>query len=157
MKRTSWIVISGMLWFSVGVWLLALGTNFIVQKALLQPHESLSVVARLAQLTGGRESGAFMWIMLALLVGFFKGRFMLAKTVYRVVFRLRQLPEPISIRSVYRLRDVALIGVMIGLGLCMKWFAVPLEIRGFVDVAVGSALINGAVLYFRSALQPTPL
>lgn len=156
MKRTSWIVISGMLWFSVGLWLLALGTNFIVQKALLQSSESTSVIAFLSQFSGGREPAAFMWVLLALLVGFFKGRFVLAKTVYRVVFRLRQLPEPISIRFVYRLRDVALIGVMIALGMGMKFFAVPLEIRGFVDVAVGSALINGAVLYFRSAMQRAP-
>ena len=152
MSRVSWMVISGLLWFAVGLWLLTLGVNFIVQKALLFPAETSSVIAKLSGIAGGREPGAFMWVMLGLIVGFIKGRFALGKTVRRFAFRLAQIQEPIPFKSVYRLRDLGLIALMILLGLCMKWFAVPLEIRGFVDVAVGAALINGAILYFRASI-----
>jgi hypothetical protein len=32
--------------------------------------------------------------------------------------------------------------------------SIPFDIRGGVDVAIGSALINGAMLYFRHMLTP---
>ena len=36
------------------------------------------------------------------------------------------------------------------LGFILRFF--PLDVRGAVDIAVGSALINGAILYLRHAI-----
>jgi hypothetical protein len=44
-----------------------------------------------------------------------------------------------------------LMGIMILLGLSMKWLGLPIEIRGTIDVAIGSALMNGGIAYFRTA------
>jgi len=40
-----------------------------------------------------------------------------------------------------------------GLGMGIRYFGVPVDVRGLIDVAVGSALINGAMLYFRVGVQ----
>jgi hypothetical protein len=58
-----------------------------------------------------------------------------------------------SLTQIYSPTYYLLIGIMIGLGLSLKIFGLPIDIRGLVDVTIGAALINGAMLYFRSAFQ----
>ena len=153
MSKTTWIAISGAIWFIVGMGLLVLGLNFIVLKARMDPMETTSLIARLSPLAGGREQAGMALIIIGLIVGFIKGRFVLVKTVQRVVHRIVSLKPPISIGQVYSKGYVLLILGMILLGMSMKWLKIPQEIRGTIDVAIGSALINGAMAYFRSAFS----
>ena len=153
LSRTAWIAISGMIWFIVGIGLLTLGLNFIVFKAQMEPLETTSLVAKIASKAGGREQAAMVLIVIGLVLGFFKGRFVLVKTVRRVVERLCTLSQPIKISQVYNKKYVMLICGMILLGLSMKWLGLPTEVRGLIDVAIGSVLMNGAVAYFRLAFS----
>jgi hypothetical protein len=51
-----------------------------------------------------------------------------------------------------------LIGAMVGLGVTLRFLPIPVDLRGFIDTAVGSALVNGAMLYFHIARSaPAPL
>lgn len=147
--RFFWITCSGLLWMAVGVFLLMIGVRFIAQEALLNPVPSV-IMQTLFQIGGGKEPGAFLLIVLALFVGFFKGRFVLSKTVKKVVMRIAHLEEPIALKSVYNARYLLLIALMVSFSMMIKFFHVPLDIRGFIDVAIGSALINGASFYFRA-------
>jgi hypothetical protein len=149
--KTAWIAISGGIWFIVGVGLLTLGLNFIVYKAQMSPHETTSLIATFAQVAGGREQAALGFVAVGLLIGFIKGRFVLIKTVRRVVERIVALEAPIPFSSVYSKGYLLLIGGMILLGVSMKYLGLPDEVRGLIDVAIGSALMNGASAYFRSA------
>jgi hypothetical protein len=151
LSKTTWIAISGMIWFVVGMGLLTLGLNFIIYKAQMEFHETTSLVAKIAPFTGGREQAALTLIVIGLIIGFIKGRFVLVRTVRRVVERILKLNPPIKIFQVYSKGYLLLIVGMILLGLSMKWLSFPMEIRGTIDVAIGSALMNGAVAYFRTA------
>ena len=150
-SQVLWIVISGIVWFVVGIGLLTLGMHFIIAKAQLDLYETRSLIFHFSSLTGGREEAAFALIDLGLLMGFLKGRFVLSKTVKRVVARIVSLPEPLSVSQIYSKGYLALIGGMVLLGISMKWTGIPVDIRGVVDVAIGSALMNGASAYFRAA------
>ncbi len=150
--KTAWIVISGAIWFIVGIGLLTLGLNFIVFKAQMFPHETTSLIARLTPIAGGREQAALALVAIGLIIGFLKGRFVLVKTVKRVVERILALPLPIQFSKVYSRGYLMLIGGMILLGMSMKYLGLSDEVRGLVDVAIGSALMNGASAYFRTAL-----
>jgi hypothetical protein len=152
-SKTTWIMISGMIWFIVGIGLLTLGLNFIVFKAQVETHETTSLIAKIAPLAGGREQAALALIAIGLIIGFIKGRYVLVKTVRRVVERILSSEMPLKISRIYSRGYLILIGGMILLGLSMKWLGFPTEIRGLIDVAVGSALMNGASTYFRIALH----
>ncbi len=154
MSKRAWITISGMIWFIVGIGLLTLGLNFIVFKAQIETHETTSLIAKMAPIAGGREKAAMTLIVIGLILGFLKARFVLIKTVRRVVERILGLPLPIKISQVYSKNYLMLICGMILLGLSMKWLGFSTEVRGLIDVAIGSALMNGAVAYFRLALRP---
>jgi hypothetical protein len=144
------IFLSGFVWLAVGCFLLPLGLNFIVETLLkensAQPHPILSF---LASYVGGLEPAALIWIAITLLIGFLKGRSVFAKSVNRSVNRILTLPNPAPLSKIYTLSYYILLGSMVLLGVLVRF--APLDIRGGVDVAVGSALINGAVLYFRQA------
>jgi hypothetical protein len=145
------IVFSGLLWLGIGAYLLTLGMRFVVGVAQGAVGDTTSLIAIFSPLAGGREQAALLLIIIGLLIGFLKGRFVFTKTVQKVVQRIISLPMPIKLSQVYGARYLGLIGGMILLGMSLKWFHLPLEIRGMIDVAIGSALMNGALLYFRSA------
>jgi hypothetical protein len=144
------IFLSGLVWLAVGCFLLPLGLNFIVEALLKenigQPHPILHFLAPYA---GGLEAAALVWIAFALLIGFLKGRRVFAKSVERSVNRILTLPNPTNLSKIYTPSYYLLLGSMILLGVLVRF--APLDIRGGIDVAIGSALINGAVLYFRQA------
>ncbi len=142
------LVMSGVVWFGVGIALLTAGMKWILGS---MAYPSLWM-KRLSLLAGGQEEGAFFLIIIGLLIGFIKGRWVLSKTVQRVVRKVEALEAPFAISSVYGKGYFFLIAGMMGLGMSLRWFQVPLDIRGFVDVAVGSALMNGALLYVRLGL-----
>jgi hypothetical protein len=87
-----------------------------------------------------------------IVVGYFKGRHVLAKSAEKGVQRLRQFPNPTPLSSIYSAKYYLLLGGMMGLGFSIKFFGLPNDIRGFVDVAIGLALLYGATIYFGHAL-----
>lgn len=144
LSQSALIFISGALWFAVGLYLLPLGIHFLLdipQGPLLNNLKAIGLQG---------ENGALVLLVAALALGYFKSRKIFSKTVIKGVAHIRSLPPKAPIWAVYTPKYLALLGTMILLGLSMKWFAVPLDIRGFVDVAVGAALLNGSILYFRS-------
>lgn len=150
-SHVTMIVLSGLVWLAVGCFLLPLGLNFIVDSIL---RENLTAVRRpvldfLAPFAGGVDQAAIIWIALTLLIGFFKGRYVFAKTVHRSVKRILAFPNPAPLSKIYPPAYYILLGSMVLLGVLVRF--APLDIRGGVDVAVGAALINGAMLYFREA------
>jgi len=130
MDQRGWIYLSGALWFVIGLFLMYKGLFFISSAS-------------------GHVNN---WIIFfALMIGFLKGRFVLVKTVQKVVLRIRSLPSPIRFSQVYPKSYWILIGSMMMLGMALRYLPIPISVRGFVDLAIGSALMNGSMLYFRAA------
>lgn len=121
------IILSGFLWMIVGVILLGKGLALLL----------------------GPEDPLFALNAIALLIGFVKGRWVLRKSAERVIKRLSSLPNPCAIHAIYSKSYVFLILGMIALGMVFKFVSIPGEIKGFLDVAIGFALISGASFYFR--------
>jgi len=69
------------------------------------------------------------------------------------------LPNPVSIAKIYTWQYYVLLSSMVLLGVLVRFL--PFDIRGGVDIIIGSALINGATIYFRQAWlarrQATPV
>ena len=130
------LTISGVIWLSIGLFLLNLGITFITQ----------------GQLTG-QENSSMFYIVIALIVGQFKGRFVMTKAAQRSFDRITALKNPTSLNNLYTRGNYLLIVLMMGLGMLMKYISLPYMIRGFIDIAVGAALIQGALAYIRFAGQ----
>jgi hypothetical protein len=147
MKHRGWIAFSGFMWLVIGSFLLYKGLH-LISEATLRP-DSLS--SRWGSVWGTAHQTATLLMVLGLFVGFLKGRFVLSKTVHRVAMRINSLPLPIRLVDVYRPSYWILIGSMVVLGISLRFLPIPIDVRGLIDVAVGSALIHGAMLYFRFA------
>ena len=150
-SHTSMVVLSGLVWLAVGVFLLALGLNFIFESIL---RENLAELRRplldsIIPYVKNLNQAALYLIALSFFVGYFKGRYILGKTVKKGVDRLASLPNPAKLSQIYTKKYYILLGVMVLLGVIVRF--APLDVRGAVDVAVGSALVTGATLYFFEA------
>ena len=145
--------LNGLIWLCIGVILLNLGLNFMVESIL---ESNLALVKRplldpLSHLLGSRDNALIGLLSFCLLVGFVKGRLVFQKAVIRGIQRIRTLPNPAPLSQIYDKKYYILLGCMLLLSVGLRF--VSLDIRGAIDIAVGVALVQGAVLYFRSALQ----
>lgn len=150
-KHATLIALSGAVWFAVGLYLLPLGIGFLMKSA-----EQSARFAGQAPLLENLsflpvEQVALLVLAVALGVGYVKSKYVFAKAVQKGVARIRSLPTPAPFYSIYTPRYLILLGAMVLLGISLKYVGLPLDIRGFVDVAIGAALINGSVLYFKEA------
>ena len=146
------ITLSGCIWLAAGCFLLPLGLNLVVSSLLLEnaaePHPVLNF---LSPYVGGIDSAALTWIAFALLIGYVKGTKVFKKSVIRSVERIASLPNPANISNLYTPAYLILLAIMISLGILLRY--TTQDIRGGVDIIVGSALIHGAMFYFRQAWQ----
>lgn len=150
------IIISGLIWLSVGCFLLPLGLSLLAGSTLKVRVLSLGnypLIDQLAPYMGGAEQVALLLIALSLFIGYLKGRYVLGKSAQKGVERIRSFSNPTKLSNIYSLKYYILLGSMIGLGISIKFFGLANDIRGFIDVAIGSALINGAMIYFRIAFS----
>lgn len=147
--HSSLVIISGALWFVVGGALLVLGLSLL--SGILEPQFFLSTnrapIVDLFSASIGREAVVLGLIVAAILIGNFKGRFVLSKAANRGLERIRSLPNPSNIVKIYDKKYYLLLASMVLIGMVVKFF--PHDIRGFIDVAIGTALINGSLHYFR--------
>lgn len=153
------ILFSGILWMGIGALLMTKGIRYLIEggNAVINgTHEGFSLIKKLTEYTKNPEQAALILVCGALLVGFFKGRVVLKRSVNRVVDRIRSQPSPISIKKLYSKGYIFMIGGMMCLGMVFKFLPLPLDVKGFIDFAIGSALINGSMLYYRAAFTTRP-
>lgn len=146
-RQSMAIVLSGALWMGVGVFLMMKGFSLVLSPVFLGSKPPL--LSWLYEWTGSFEQAAFFLICLGMMIGFLKGRLVLSKTASRVIRRIVSLPNPCSIASIYPPSYLLILSSMVLLGISFKWMPIPYDIKGLIDVAVGSALINGSAFYFR--------
>lgn len=148
------ILFSGILWMVIGILLLFKGISYLSlagNAVISGTHQGFSLIKKITEYTKSPEQSALIIICIALFIGFFKGRVVFKRTVNRVTARIRSQKEPISFRKIYSIGYVILIIGMMGLGMVFKYLPLPLDVKGLLDFAIGFALINGALLYFRAA------
>jgi hypothetical protein len=153
LTKRAWFIISGIKWFAIGVMLLTKGLRLITAAADQAAIEA-PLMKFFQSFTSSRHQAALLIICLGLFIGFIKGRTILAKTVKRIADRINLHEEGLTLKQAYDQRYWIVIGLMMVLGMMFRVFSIPFDIRGGVDVAIGSALINGAMLYFRHMLTP---
>ena len=149
-SHTTLIVISGFVWLLVGVFLLQLGLSLLLsdfQTPSMQNNQ-VTWVRMLAQHVGSIEVASVILVVVALYIGYFKGRFVLGKSARRGVARIATLSNPAPITQIYSAKYYILLGGMVALGISIKYMGLNNDLRGFIDIIIGSALINGAMIYF---------
>lgn len=144
------LLAQGLVWLAVGLYLLPLGVFFLLKPLEMGTATSLPLFTALSSLSLNAPEAACVLLTIGLIIGHFKSRKVFSKAVKRSEAYVGSLPEKTTLSKIYPPIYLLLILFMAGLGMAMKYFEVPLDIRGFIDVAVGSALIKGALLYFKA-------
>lgn len=141
-------MISGIQWLGVGAMLLVKGLRYLVPLAD-QLESPAPLLQGLVSIAGSRQQAALLIVSVALLIGFIKGRAVLAKAVHRIADRILLQEGLLTLNQVYDRRYYLILLIMVGLGFAMRALNLPHDIHGGIDVAIGAALIHGGMLYFR--------
>ena len=139
MRQKTILLLSGAFWLFGGISLISkgirlLGEDLALQAGLLEASALFS-----------NQKSVVAALGCALLIGFVKGRFALAKTVKRTFDRVTNSPKP----SFLDTKTVFILLLMLILNRLMTYASIHPFYRGSIDVAIGSALIHGAVSFFR--------
>lgn len=152
LSHAALVLISGLVWLAVGLFLFPLGLKLLVGSATAYvfSENSYPLISLLTPYLGPQQAAIFL-IVIGLFIGQLKGKTVLNKSIQRSIKRIKTFPNPTSITNLYSYPYLILLISMVGLGISIRYFGVPNDIRGFIDVAVGAALIRGALNYFREA------
>lgn len=149
-SKPTLVRIASLTWFFIGIFLFSMGLYYTYIGATLLPtlkyDGSFSILYLFAFFKKAKDASALVTI-LALAIGFLKGRFVLKRTVTRQIERISKLPEKAPITEVYSKGLYLLIGGMMLLGMSIKHLPIFYDTRGFIDLAIGFALMNGSFHY----------
>lgn len=153
-KHRTIIFFSGTTWFIAGVFLLILGLRFLMVSLSFSPNTiHFSLLNMFGSEQNVRENGAIFLITFALILGFLKGKYILSKSAFREINRISLLPNPISIKHFYSKKYYFIFSTMLLLGMLMRHLPISYDTRGFIDVIIGSALLQGSLFYFKHLLN----
>lgn len=148
----SLIAFSGALWLFAGILLVTLGVRlFLGELHALQPSPHLSLLPFFRRATGDSKDLPLFLITAALLVGYLKAKLVLGKAVRRQVTRISNFPPKTSLKHLYSKGYYLILAGMMALGFLMRHLPIAPDLRGLIDLAIGSALLQGALLFFRHA------
>lgn len=152
LKQPTLIVISGLIWFAMGFWLFSKGINFLITSTKTLDALKETLIIKNFTLDPQRaQEMAIMFLLVALLVGYLKARVILSKTANRVIQNIVSKENPAPLSAAFEKKIIILILVMGGIGMLINFTGMPIDLRGFIDTAIGAALINGASFFFREA------
>ncbi|MGK5595362.1 MAG: hypothetical protein ACSNEK_08400 [Parachlamydiaceae bacterium] len=151
-RASTLIAFSGALWLGIGFYLMSLGLNFLMESLNVAYQGQVGPLLSLLSPIATLDQSIVLLVTLGLSIGFVKGKVILARTVRKTVERILQFSAPIPFWKIYSIKYCLLLGLMIVLGVSFKLLGFSFDARGLIDVAIGSALINGSLHYFRQAL-----
>lgn len=153
-EKHSLITIVGMVWFIVGLALLFSGLEMIFLIDFLQGQTFTPLINILMYaFTGAIIPSIIVICLVGLLLGYVKSKWALVRMIGKTMERIYPLSGLVRISNLYRLHEALLVIAVITLSRVIKIFPIPLDVQGVINIAIGSALINGAVIYFRFALR----
>lgn len=149
------IALAGLVWALVGVMLMTAGVHHLMDAMRfwdqMVASSNFSLVKYFSLVFKHPDQVMTAIIVFAILVGYLKGHFALSKSVKNGVQRIVSYPNPSPLKNLYQKKYYALMVLMMGLGMFLRWLKLPHDLHGAIDLAIGSALLKGAMLYFRYA------
>lgn len=130
------ISICGFLWFFIGYKIIMKGIVFFNELYAMQKFT---------------ENQLSFFIGCSLFLGFIKGKFILTKSADRTIRHIVSFEEPLKIRNIIPKTFLVVMVFMMSLGMLLKYSHIPYLYRGIIDFTVGSALIIGAMHFFKKA------
>ncbi|GAB5410926.1 MAG: hypothetical protein ChlgKO_00400 [Chlamydiales bacterium] len=144
-EKKNAIKLCSLIWFGTGVFLMWKGLHLL--SSLENTKAPLLRFA--AKYSSSFDQAVLLLIATALILGFLKGRVALRDVVNRTISRMQ---EKVALKNLFALRDLCLNAFMVVLGLLIRFLPITNDVRGFIDVVIGSGLMNGAMLFVRKLI-----
>ncbi|MEC8307062.1 MAG: hypothetical protein VXZ72_04365 [Chlamydiota bacterium] len=135
---------SACVWLGIGALLVTRGAAYLL--LALKDEESL-LRQSAAHYHYAPLTGVIVISFMAFVLGTIKGQCAIKKRVYRMETQMLKLPYHFSFFQIYGLTAFLLVGLMMGLGMMVRWMPIPYEVKALLVVAVGTSLIQGGFTF----------
>jgi len=142
-SRSTHLKMAAGLWGMVGLGLLTAGLIFLFG------HQTMGTLSGDGSAIGMTEGICFV---VALIVGFAKGKWVLPKVAKKNIARIEALPEQSPAYLTFSAKSWMLVLGMIVIGRTIRFLGAPHFIVGAIYVAVGIALLLGSRVYLNGNL-----
>ncbi len=126
------LLLSAVLWTTIGLMLLAKGSYRLSQLGQWQP---------------------FIVVLPAIVTGSLKALFVLDKSARRGINRILTFKDGTCLGAVYSLKTWILVLCMMGMGVILRNSSLPITLLGFLYVTIGWALLVSSRLAWRAWLR----
>ncbi|MBI5274299.1 MAG: hypothetical protein HY860_04510 [Chlamydiales bacterium] len=150
MHRSVAMILASILWLTIGSLLLVKGLNMVNVLATWQAHAPL--LSWFYQHQQKEMHAPLMLVFLGVFLGFIKGNTVFRKMVRKNVYRLKQM-QRVKVMQIFPRATWIIMASMMFLGFLFKLLPIPLDVRAVILIAVGSALIQGAIFYLRCLVE----
>jgi len=126
------LLLSAVLWTTIGFMLLAKGTYRLSQLGQWQP---------------------FIVVFPAIVIGSLKALFVLDKSARRGIDRILTFKDGTCLGAVYSIKTWILVLCMMGMGVILRNSSLPITLLGFLYITIGWALLVSSRLAWRAWLR----
>ena len=126
------LLLSAVLWTTIGVMLLAKGTYRLSQLGQWQP---------------------FLVVIPAVVIGSLKAFFILDKSARRGIDRILTFKDGTCLGAVYSIKTWILVLCMMGMGVILRNSSLPIRLLGFLYITIGWALLISSRLAWKAWLH----
>lgn len=138
--------LAGVMWLGIGLLLLSRGLNYL--KLLMANHDTFVLFDSIGAKAISTDMKSYALVSLGIVMGFFKAHLTLKKMVEKNFVRISNM-DKVSLFKIYPLNSWLIIFFMMGMGMSLRLLPIPRDIYSLILIAVGSALIQGGIFYFR--------
>lgn len=150
LKKKYQIILLALIWFSAGVFLLRKGIYLSMMG--LTDESKLSFLHRsLASFLPDSLQIGLLFIVLGLFLGNMKAKKVFRKVIDRILKSLEAYQEQAPLSAIFNIRFFLLIIIMMTLGWLLNVLNFPTDIRAIVNVTIGSALMQAAIMLYRAS------
>ena len=146
------------IWFLVGGMLLYKGVEYLMESVALQliARDEQPLLGFFTHLLGSPYYALMQMLFASLAIGYVKGFLALKRSTERLIRVVQPYGEKIPLAAAFPWWYVAVMVVMMGLGMAMKFAPLYSDVRGMIDVAVGFALLSGSTFFLRAIASLKP-
>lgn len=134
--------LSASLWLVVGSTLLSVGLR-LISRSIQADFTETPFMSTLSLISDSKLMLGMLVGATGVLIGCFKGHFALAKSAHKLNAYYKTLPNPTPIYRLYPLPYYALLAIMMSFGMLLNFLQTASDIRGFIDIVIGVALLIG--------------
>lgn len=92
----------------------------------------------------------FGLVGLSLIIGYLKSYLVLRPSIKRIIWYLASQGKMVPLKGMLPRKDRLVLLLMVSIGVISRFLPIPFDVRGCIDMVIGSALVHGGMMLYQN-------